>query len=148
MAMHQSTVEYNQDFYGWINHNVALLRHGQLAEIDIENLIEELESLGKRDRRELESHFRILLAHLLKWQYQPEHRCGSWRGSIVEQRLQITKHLKDSPSLKNYLSSSKDEAYPDAIKIAETETELDKSLFPVTCSYSLEDILDNEFYPD
>ncbi|RKZ40917.1 MAG: DUF29 domain-containing protein [Gammaproteobacteria bacterium] len=146
--MHQSTVEYNQDFYGWINHHVALLRNGRLSEIDIENLIDELESMGKRDRRELESHFRILLAHLLKWQYQPTHRSRSWRASIIEQRLQITKQLKDSPSLKNYLSESKDEAYPDAVKISKTETGLDKSLFPTTCSYFLEDILDKEFYPD
>jgi len=92
--------------------------------------------MGKRDRRELESHFRILLAHLLKWQYQPTHRSRSWRASIIEQRLQITKQLKDSPSLKNYLSESKDEAYPDAVKISKTETGLDKSLFPTTLKQS------------
>ena len=80
------SVEYDTDFYTWALHNAQLLRERRWSEIDVEHLIEELESMGKNNQRELNSRFKILLAQLLKWQYQPDHRSKSWQRSIDEQR--------------------------------------------------------------
>lgn len=146
--MNQATTLYDQDFYGWIQHNIALLRQGRWAEIDTEILIEELDSMGRRDRHELVSHLMILIAHLLKWQYQAEHRSRSWRSSIIEQRFQITRQLELSLSLKLFLEEAVKEAYPDGMDIAMKETRLPKSTFPHTCPYTLEQLFDDEFYPE
>jgi hypothetical protein len=145
--MNQATTLYDQDFYGWIQHNIALLRQGRWAEIDTEILIEELDSMARRDRHELVSHLIILIAHLLKWQYQAEHRSRSWRSSIIEQRKQVTRQLKLSPSLKPFLMDAIQEAYPDGVDIAMKETRLPKSIFPNTCPYTLEQLFDDEYYP-
>jgi len=115
-------VLYEQDFYNWIEQTVDLLKKGRLFEVNTEILIDELESMAKRDRRELLSRLVILLAHLLKWQYQPSHRSNSWHSSIVEQRYQIKKQLEDSPSLKNQLATFLIKAYLDAVKLAQAET--------------------------
>lgn len=139
---------YEKDFYAWIYHNVELLKQNKLAEIERDILIDELESMAKRDKRELLSHFIILIAHLLKWQFQPEHRSSSWRGSIREQRIQIIKQLQESPSLKNYINESIENAYPDALDLASNETGLAMSSFPNECPYVIKDLLDKEFYPD
>jgi len=88
-----------------------------------------------------------LIAHLLKWQFQPVHRSGNWRGSIVEQRKPVTRQMKLSPSLKPFLMDAIQEAYPDAVDIAMKETGLKVSVFPETCHYILEQLLDDEFYP-
>ena len=146
--MTQTEVHYQQDFYAWIYHNIELLRQRKFSEINIDTLIEELESMAKGDRRELRSHFIILIAHLLKWQFEPEHRSRSWRSSILEQRYQILEQLADSPSLKPRLSEAITQAYPGAVKIAMKETELPRSTFPKDCPYRLEELLDEDFYPD
>jgi hypothetical protein len=146
---------YEADFYTWIFRNIELLKQRRFSKIDVDILIDELESLAKRDKRELVSHFIILLAHLLKWQFQLKQlteqwqarQGGSWRGSIMEQRLQIVKQLKESPSLKNYLAEAVENAYPDAVKIAMQETQLSQGTFPKMCSYSIEQLLDENFYP-
>lgn len=138
---------YPDDFYGWIDRNIILLKQKQWADIDIDTLIDELESMAKRDKRELISHFIVLIAHLLKWHYQPQMRSGSWRGSICEQRIRIQDQLEDSPSLKNYLEMSIDKAYPAALKIAHQETGLSISTFPLRCPYSVSELLDEDFYP-
>jgi hypothetical protein len=147
---------YHQDFYSWIYHNIELLRQSKFAEIDVETLIEELESMARGDRHELESRLIVLIAHLLKLEYQFKQltdlwqtwQGGSWRGSIREQRLRIAKQLKNSPSLKRYLPETITAAYPDAVEIAITETGLPKSIFPESCPYSIEQLLDDKFYPD
>ena len=87
--MSELSAIYAQDFYTWAMRNAELLRQGRLQEIDVEHLAEELESMGRRERHELVSRLKILLGHLLKWQFQPAYRSSSWRGSIVEQRLQV-----------------------------------------------------------
>jgi hypothetical protein len=142
-----NSLEYERDFYGWIYHNIALLKEGKLNELDIDILIDELESMAKRDRRELVSHLIVLIAHLLKWQYQPRQRSGSWRGSICEQRIRIDDQLAESPSLKNYLVESVIKAYPAALKIAQQETDLPNLTFPSSCPYTLEQLLTENFYP-
>jgi len=85
---------YDQDFYLWLWQNTELLREGRVAEIDIENIAEELDALCKSQHRELASRLKILFAHFLKWQFQPDHRSGSWKGTIVEQRYQIEQLLE------------------------------------------------------
>ncbi len=139
---------YEKDFYAWIYHNVDLLKQNKLAEVELDILIDELESMAKRDRRELLSHFIILIAHLLKWQFQPAHRSSSWRGSIREQRIQIAKQLQESPSLKNYITEIIENAYPDALDLASNETGLAMVTFPNECPYVINDLLDKEFYPE
>jgi len=140
---------YETDFYAWIFRNIELLKQRDFYKIDVDILIDELESMAKRDKRELVNHFIILLAHLLKWQFQQwqTQQGSSWRGSILEQRLQIVRQLKESPSLKNYLAEAVENAYADAIKIATRETQLSQDTFPKQCPYTIEQLLDEDFYP-
>lgn len=113
---------YEQDFDLWISHNVRLLKEGRLSEIDARNIAEELEDMGKSQHRELLSRLEILFAHLLKWQFQPDHRSRSWKAGIVEQRHRIKGLLKTSPSLKHQMEKKVAEAYPDAVEYAAAET--------------------------
>jgi hypothetical protein len=142
-----SSLEYERDFYAWIYHHIALLKQGRWEEIEVDLLIDELESMAKWDRRELISRLMILMAHLLKWQFQAEKRSGSWQGSIDEQRLRLIHQLGDSPSLKHQLLNSVELAYPDALKLACKETKLPCNIFPQACPYTLEQLLDEDFYP-
>jgi len=141
-------IDYETDFYAWALHNAQLLREGKLSEIDIEHIAEELETMGKNNQRELTSRLKILLGHLLKWQYQADYRGRSWRGSIIEQRSEINDLLEENPSLKPILSQTIHLAYPKAVNLASEETGLSKNTFPQTCPYSQEQILQNGFYPD
>ncbi len=138
---------YESDYDAWFQANLNLLRNSQFTELDLEHFIEELEDMSKKSRRELANRMVILLAHLLKWQYQPTNISSSWRGSILEQRLQIKRELRFSPSLKPYLPDAVLNAYPDAIELASKETGLDKNVFPKTCTYSIEQILAEDFFP-
>src|SRR5712692_8509170 len=92
---------YEEDFVVWSMHNAELLRAGRLQEADIEHIAEELEDMGKSQRRALESRLTVLLLHLLKWQFQPERRSSSWRATIVAQRIAIIKILREAPSLES-----------------------------------------------
>ena len=140
---------YEQDFSEWALHNAELLRAGKLHEIDIANIAEELESLGKQDKRALMSRAILLLMHLLKWQFQAERRSTSWELTLKEQRKQILRLCKDSPSLKKWLSEqSLEDIYLDALEDAIDETGLDEKIFPKNCPYSLEQILDKAYYPE
>ena len=145
--MNNLALHYEEDFYSWLCKNVELLRQGRLSEIDIENIAEELDGMSKSQQRELISRLKVLLVHLLKWQFQPDHRSGSWKGSIVEQRQQIKKLFKISPSLKRYIDDNISESYTDAVEYASIETGIPESDFPQTCPYSFEQILDKIFYP-
>lgn len=146
----QSTVRsilYNRDFYAWTQQQVALIREGRWEEIDRANLLEEIESLGKQQRQELRNRLGVLIGHLLKWQYQPQNRSRSWLSTIRLQRLEIVDLLDDNPSLKSYLDDGIDRAYLKGLAIAIDETNLPDRIFPQSCEYSLEDILDDQFYP-
>jgi hypothetical protein len=142
-----STALYEKDFYRWLEQTVALVREGRLEEIDRDILLDELESMGKRDKRELMNRLSILIAHLLKWQVQAEARSSGWIGSIAEQRLQITGQLEDSPSLKGFLPEAATNAYPKALSLAARETELGPESFPATCPFAISELLDDDFYP-
>ncbi len=144
----QTAELYDRDFCLWAETMSAALRSGDLAELDVENLAEEVESLGRRDRRELQSRLAVLLHHLLKWQCQPDMRSGSWRGTLAEQRMRIRRLLQDSPSLRSVLESSIDECYADAKVQASEETGLAIEAFPAECPYAIEAVLSVEFLPD
>lgn len=138
---------YDRDFYAWANEQAALLRAGRLAEADIAHIAEEIESMGKTEKRELINRLAVLLAHLLKWKLQPEGRTRSWRLTIEEQRRQIIRHMRDNPSLKSSLSEAMDDGYGDAIIAAERETDLDRAAFPKLCPWSFGQIMDEDFWP-
>ncbi|MEE2715867.1 MAG: DUF29 domain-containing protein [SAR324 cluster bacterium] len=121
---------YDTDFYGWTNQQSALLRSGNLAEADLDNLAEEIEDMGKNLRRELESRLKVLFIHLLKWQYQPGYRGNNWRYSIEEQRTELADHLQDNPSLRAKLPEAVERGYKYAVTGAAKETGLPKSTFP------------------
>jgi len=104
--------------------------------------------MGRSQHRELLSRLEVLFAHLLKWQFQPDHRSKSWKATIVELRHRIRRLLKGSPSLKHQIEKKITEAYPDAVEYAAAETGLSESDFPQTCPYSLDDALDKNFYPE
>ena len=138
---------YEEDFVRWTARNAELLRSGRLEEADVQHIAEELEDMGKGQRRALEGRFTILLLHLLKWQVQPERRTSSWRATIVGQRIAIAKILREAPSLENHSSEVLDEVYRDAIELAVAETELPPERFPVNLPYTIEQLLDREFLP-
>jgi Domain of unknown function DUF29 len=138
---------YETDFLAWIETTAVQLRAKNFAAIDWENLLEEIDAMGRRERRSLESNLVILLMHLLKWQYQPEQRSGSWKGSIREHRRRIRKDLQDSPSLQPYFRKIIATTHLDAVAAAADETGLALSEFPRECLYSVEQLLDPEFLP-
>lgn len=124
------------------------LRQGRWQDLDIENLVEEIESLGRSEKRALKSRLEILLMHLLKWMYQPDHRSNSWRATIVEQRLRIQDLLAESPSLHPYLATELNHCYRNARQLAAAETGLDLDIFPPNCLFALSDILTDGFLPN
>ena len=141
-------VLYQKDYYGWLQENAQLIRERKFSEIDTENLIEELESMGKSEKRELSSRLTVLLMHLLKWRYQSVRRSMSWRNTIAVRRIDIRELLEDSPSLKNEITDKIAVAYEKAVLAAEVETGIEKHNFPAECPFSLEQILDEAFLPE
>lgn len=138
---------YENDFYAWIKEQSDILQSRRFAHLDVSNLIEELESMGRSEKRELINRLTLLLGHLLKWVYQPERRGNSWLATIEEQRLEILELIEDSPSLKHQLDQQFEKAYIKAILFAVKETNLPKSTFPAQPPFSLEEILDNRYLP-
>jgi hypothetical protein len=136
---------YEQDFYSWIQHHVDLLKDSRFDEIDVDNLIEELEGMAKKDERELISRLIILMAHLLKWQYQPVMQSNSWSSLIIEQRAQVLFLLEDVLGLRNKMPEAILRAYPKALEVAVKETGLPD--FPKHCPYSEKQLFDEDFYP-
>jgi predicted DNA-binding ribbon-helix-helix protein len=138
---------YDRDYYNWLKQTALSLRKREFDQLDMENLIEEIEDMGRSEKRAIESNLRVVLLHLLKWKYQPQQRSGSWRGSIAEHRIRIRKALQDSPSLKNYLPEVFAETYQDAIKIASQETGLEPETFPTSSEWTLQQVLDEAWLP-
>lgn len=141
------TPGYERDYLAWIGATVEQLRDRNYAAVDWENLIEEIEDMGKRERRSLESNLIVLLLHLLKWQFQAAHRSGSWRASILEHRRRVLRALKDSPSLKPYWEEIFENCYQAAAEQAIAETNLPESVFPLESPYSSEQALAPKFLP-
>ena len=136
---------YEQDYYQWLIHTAKLLKEKEFTKLDLENLIEEIESLGKSEKRAITSNLIILILHLLKWRYQPEKRSNSWKSSIREHRRRIHRLLTDSPSLKQYLPEILADCYLAAKKQASDETGLSLVAFPEESPFSLTECLDEDF---
>jgi hypothetical protein len=139
---------YDTDFYAWTQEQAELLRQGRLADIDLENLIEEIESLGRSERRSFRSALLLLTQHLLKWQYQPEKRSPSWQTTIRTQRRQIAMMLEDNPSFKAWIPEALAKGYADGRKDAADETGISLPTFPETCPYPWEQLTDEDWLPD
>jgi hypothetical protein len=139
---------YKTDFFAWTQEQSALIRAKRWSEIDVEHLADEIEDMGKSERRALESRLEILLMHLLKWQVQKDRRSNSWRRTIKDQRRRLEKLLSENPSLKAELLEFVEDVYPSAIVAAANETGLDDENFPANCPYSVEQILDSNYLPE
>ncbi|NEP17726.1 MAG: DUF29 domain-containing protein [Leptolyngbya sp. SIO4C1] len=139
---------YLADFNQWIHLTAQLLRERRWQELDIEHLVEEIEDLGKSERRAIASQLTRLLLHLLKWQYQPQRRSDSWLDSITDARTQIALTIQDSPSLKHYPAETLASSYQRGRRQAATQTGLAIDLFPETCPYDLSDILNEAWLPE
>jgi hypothetical protein len=141
---------YEQDVVAWAQEQAALLRSGKLSAIDIEHIAEEIEDVGKSEQRELASRMAVLLAHLLKWQYQPSRQSKSWQYTIRTQRKEVLYLLNEAPSLRGKFNDAAwlDIVWSKARSQAEAETGLDIDVFPESGAWSVEEILSPDFYPD
>jgi hypothetical protein len=146
--MPRNAAAYDEDFFEWTMEQARLLRSGQLAEIDRENVAEEIESMGRSLRRELRNRVIVLIAHLLKWKYQPGFRSRSWSATADEQRRQIEDVLDDAPSLKAVLAEELTRLYKAARRQAARETGLGEDTFPSECPFTPEQILSPDFLPE
>ena len=146
--MARNAVEYEEDFYAWTVEQARLLRSGELSTIDAANLAEEIESMGRSDRRELQSRLAVLMMHLLKWRFQPSARSRSWSATIEEQRLQIEQVFAESPSLRPLAAGMLPQAYAIARARATAETGLADDIFPTLCPFALEEVLSRSFLPE
>jgi hypothetical protein len=140
--------DYGHDFYAWTQAQAAALRAKDVAALDLEHLAEEIEALGNEQRHAVRSHLRVLLWHLLKWAYQPDHRSTSWRTSIRNARAEITDRLDDSPSLRPHVPALLTAAYRQARGLATDETGLPLATFPKACPWTIAQVLDEDFWPE
>jgi hypothetical protein len=143
-----SNTLYERDFYAWANEQAALLRAGKLDHVDIENIAEEIESMGRSEKRELVSRLTVLLLHLLKWRHQPAFRGTSWRLSIEEQRYRLEDHLNDNPSLKAQMDAAMRAAYRISRVSAVRETGLSGGTFQPMCPFTSDQVMDENFWPE
>lgn len=143
-----ATSIHNQDFLAWTKQQLNILKSGELTDLDTYYLIEELENMGASEKRQLDNRLILLIGHLLKWVYQSEKRTKSWKLTIKEQRRAVMKLLKFNPSLKSELDNFFASAYEDAVIFASKETGLDEEHFPANNPFSLEQTLDETFFPE
>ena len=146
-----ATSKYEHDYYGWIQQTVRAIREGRLKDVDWGNVAEELEDMGKSERRALRSQLARLLAHLLKWCYQPERRRSSehsWRATIEHARDSVDELVEENPSLKPQLKELLQAAYRDALAEVVGQTNLPKKRFPPASPWSVEQVLDQDFWPE
>jgi hypothetical protein len=148
--MGSNTELYTQDFYAWCLNTATLIRAGKWYDIDREALAEEIESVGRSQKRELDSRVHVLVMHLLKWCYQPEGRQQghSWRSTMRTQRLELELLLRDNPSLRPHVPQVIHERYPGARLHAGDETGLPLATFPTACPWTAAQLLDAEFWPE
>jgi len=140
--------KHDEDFYGWAMANAALLKQRKYQEADMDMIIEELEEMGGSNENQLINRLGVLIAHLLKWQFQPELRGRSWEGTIEEQRHKIKRLIKKNPSLKTKISEAIEEGFADSKTTIKKDTPLDLKLLPTECPYTFEQMMNDEFYPE
>lgn len=141
---------YETDVIAWAEEQVMLLRSGKLSELDIENIAEEILDVGKSEQRELANRMAVLIAHLLKWQYQSERRSRSWENTIKVQRDRLKRRIKRTPSLKKSLVDPDwiVDAWMDGCDSASQETGIDRWAFPESCPWTMDQVLNETFWPD
>jgi hypothetical protein len=139
---------YETDFYAWIQEQVRLLRERRFDDLDLDNLVDEVESVGKSEQREIRSRLEILTAHLLKWRFQPGGRAASWRATILEQRQRIADIVHDSPSLQDFQRNQVASTYRAARLLAAKDTGIAFGLFPEECPFAAREVLDPDFFPE
>ena len=139
-------VDYEADFYAWASQQAELLRQQQASGLDWTNLAEEIEAMGRSEKRQFAIRLEVLMMHLLKWQYQPNFRSRSWQLTIQEQRLRLAKLLQENPSLKPIVAEVIQSVYPLAVISAERETGL--ADYPQDCPYGPEQLLSDAFSSD
>jgi hypothetical protein len=137
---------YETDVVAWAEAQAEALRAGRLDDLDLANLAEEIQGLADRDRRELRSRLRVLVMHLLKWQHQPDQRSRSWDATIDAQRADLEDLLDSSPNLRREVPDALAKIYPRAVKRAAKETGLPVAMFPRTCPFTPDQIL-NDWMP-
>jgi Domain of unknown function DUF29 len=140
--------DYERDFDAWLQHQAEALRAQQWERLDVGHLVEEVEELRKTERRGVRSQLRLILSHLLKWRYQPEKRSESWRTTIANGRVLVQEDLEDSGSLTRELPELYSWAYPRARQDAIKQTGLRLETFPEACPWPVEQVLDEDFWPD
>jgi len=153
--MNKLSTLYDENYGAWAKRTVDLLKAGEFSPLDIDHLVEELEDMGKSEQRELENRLRVLLSHLLKWQYQylqlserwKDFEGKDWKNTITIQRTEINIHLRKYPGVGQFLPGITVEAYQDARELAAEETDLLIDIFPTTCPYTQQQILNKSFYP-
>jgi hypothetical protein len=138
---------YDRDFYSWTLSQAELVRARRLGELDLENIAEELRSSGSEQEHRLESSYRVLLMHLLKWAHQPRRRSRSWRATIVRERLNVERTLRRNSGLKALQSELYAEAYRAARKEAAAETGLSIARFPEVPPFTMNEAMDEHFWP-
>jgi hypothetical protein len=138
---------YEQDFCLWVERALVLLREGNLRDLDLENLLEEIADMSNSQKQALESNLKIILMHLLKYKYQPDKRTNSWRYTIVEHRQRIRKAFKNSPSLRRHFLQEFADVYLEARQLAVVETELSPNIFPIECPFTTDQALDEAYFP-
>lgn len=143
-----NSASYGSDLYGWSLEQASLLRAGRLSEADIENIAEEIEGMGKSQKSELVNRVTVILAHLPKWQVQPNRRGNSWRLTLAEQRERVVDHLADNLSLSHVLPEVMEKAFRYGGKKALAETGFPETVFPAACVWSSEQVLSADFLPD
>ena len=143
-----TTQLYDRDFFEWTQCNAALLRAGRFDQADIEHIAEEIHDMGVSQKRELRSRVEVLLVHLLKWQGQPALRGSSWNNTIEDQRDEIAKLVHEMPSLRPGLAAQLSDVYRYAVRKASREAPLLKGTLPASCPFTLDQILDEEFFPE
>jgi Domain of unknown function DUF29 len=146
--MARNAVGYEEDFYAWTVEQARLLRAGEFSAIDVENIAEEIESMGRSDQREIKSRLIVLLAYLLKWQLQPERQSRSWSATIREQRRKVEELLSESPSLRPAILEILPVAYADAREDAAEESGLAETAFPEACPFTPDEVLSRTFLPE
>lgn len=144
----EAAISYDHDYFAWTQAQAELLRRGDWTRPDVANLVDEVETLGRSEKREIESQLQVLLVHHLKWFFQPSGRSSGWRGTIFEQRTRIAKDLKDSPSLRAF--PGKILAQEDVIARlkAARETGLPEETFPADCPFTIAEVLKERFFSD
>jgi hypothetical protein len=143
--MASDTTTYDHDLYDWTQKQADALRRRAAKEVDWDNLAEEIDTLGRSQKREIRSRLDVLLAHLIKWQYQPTGRCPSWRASIREARREIELVLEDSPSLRSFPAEAMAKAYHGGLATASDETGL--PYLPAECPWTIEQVLQEDWLP-